>query len=412
MLSQRQLVVTVMLFYGLIMISPVFPYYGVRGTFVTAALFAVLFVAFKGAEVRLSNWVPSAALTVLILACAPAFFWMDVRYVLVPIFLIFSLFLLQFIDFRAMDWFVTLATALLLILLVGAFIGFVLALNGVQPLFEITNDDGKSNYFFYTTFSRMRWGNVIRPTGIFDEAGAFSFMICATAALRHLHGRDNRMTWLLLGMGFITLSLAHIVYVFFHALAERLRFRDLVGIMATLLPVILIAGYLGGFEILGDRLLSRATITESGQIVGDNRSQLMINAAEHLSTHPQSILFGADPSCRFDKELCNEKFPLMGENPLSPLVLYGAFISWPYYLTLCILFTSPLFGRRYIVSFAYGVLLLQRPYMLGIGYALMGLLVVSSTVGGIFAHRYDKRIMILAGRRKAPAVAPTVLGPR
>lgn len=405
MLSQRQVLVAVMLFYGLIMITPVIPYFGINGTLLTGALIAALFVVFKGAELRSSHWFLFLALTVLILACIPALYWSDVRYAVSSVFLIFSLFLLQFADSRAMDQFLTLATALLLVALIGAIIGFVLALNGAQPLFEIANSDGKPNHFYYTTFASKRWGNVIRPSAFFDEPGAFSFMICAIAALRHLRGRDSRTTWLMLGMGFITLSLAHLVYVFLHALAERLRFRNVVGIMATVLPIIFLAGYLLGSEVLEKRFLSRATITESGQIIGDNRTWRMINAAKHLSAHPESILFGADPSCRFEQEICKKKFPQMGQNPLSPLIASGIFISWPYYLTLAFLFSAPLFGRKFIVSFAFGALLLQRPYMLGIGYSFIGLLVIATTIEGIVASRYGGRLLVMPNKHGPPVIA-------
>jgi hypothetical protein len=405
MLSQRQILVVVMIFYGLIMISPVLPHLGIHGTLLTGALFAALFVVFRGIEVRSSYWFLFLGLTVLILACMPTLFWMDARYALSSIFLIFSLFLLQSTDSRAMEQFLTLATALMLVLLIGAIIGFVLALNGVQPLFEIANPNGKLNYFYYTTFSTIRWGNVIRPSGFYDEPGAFSFMICAVSALRHLRGRDARTTWLMLGMGFITLSLAHLVYVLLHVLAERLRFRNVVGIVATLLPIMLLAGYLGGFEILEKRLFSRATITESGQLLGDNRSWRMVNAAEHLSAHPKSIFFGADPSCRFEQDICKKKFPEMGENPLSPLVSNGIFVSWPYFLTLAFLFIAPVFGRKYMVSFAFGALLLQRPFMLGIGYSLIGLLVIATTVEGIVANRFGGRFLVVAKKHSPRIIA-------
>ena len=54
MLSQRHILVVVMIFYGLIMISPVLPHLGIHGTLLTGALFAALFVVFRGIEVRLS----------------------------------------------------------------------------------------------------------------------------------------------------------------------------------------------------------------------------------------------------------------------------------------------------------------------------------------------------------------------
>jgi hypothetical protein len=390
MLTQRNTLAFVMVLYGLVMISPLFPHFGIRGTFLTVALFGLTFVVFGAGRMRLSYWFLYLSLAILLLACAPTFFWMDGRYIVTSIFLIFSLFLLQLSDGRVLDSFLTLATALMLVLLAGAVIGFVLALNSVQPMFDIANTDGRPNHFFYTTFSKIRWGNVIRPSGFYDEPGAFSFMVCAVAALRHLRGRDARVTWLMLGMGFVTLSLAHLVYVLIHAMAEKLRFRNVVGIFATLLPLMLIAGYLGGFEIVEKRLLSRATITETGEIVGDNRSWRMTNAIRHMQSDPKSVLYGADPSCRFDQDTCKEKFPLMGENPLSPLVMQGLFISWPYYLALAVLFTAPLFGRKFIVSMAFGALLLQRPYLLGIGYSLIGLLVVGTTIAGIAANRYGE----------------------
>lgn len=394
MLTKRNTLALVMAIYGLVMISPLFPYFGIRGTFVTLGLFGLVFVVFGASQVRLNYWFLFLSLAVLVLACAPTVFWMDGRYIVTSVFLIFSLFLLQLTDTRVLDSFLTLATAMMLVLLAGAVIGFVLALNGVQPLFDIANTDGRPNHFFYTTFSKIRWGNVIRPSGFYDEPGAFSFMVCAIAALRHLRGRDARVTWLMLAMGFVTLSLAHLVYVLIHAAAEKLRFRNVVGIVATLLPLLLLAGYLGGFEIVEKRLLSRATITETGEIVGDNRSWRMINAVEHMRANPESMFFGADPSCRFDQDRCKEKFPLMGENPLSPLVMHGIFISWPYYVALAILFTAPLFGRKYIVSMAFGALLLQRPYLLGIGYSLIGMLVVGTTIVSIRADRFGKRNLV------------------
>ncbi len=95
----------------------------------------------------------------------------------------------------------------------------------------------------------------------------------------------------------------------------------------------------------------------------------------------------------------------MGENPLSPLVQQGIFISWPYYVTLAILFISPVFGRKYIVSFAFGALLLQRPYMVGIGYSLIGLLVVATTIEGIAADRYGGRFLVAANKYGASIIA-------
>ena len=349
LLSRPQILALVMVFYGLVMISPLFAHFSVSGSALTFGLLGAVLILFRVGDLEVSRLFLYLGLTVFALLCIPGLYWMDPRYPLSGIFLVFSLLLLQLTDELTIDWFVTFATALMLILLIGAVIGFVLALNGVSPLFEIANTDGRSNHFYYTTFSKIRWGNIIRPSAIYDEPGALSFMVCATAALRHLRGRDARITWLMLGLGFVTLSLAHLVYVLIHAMAERLRARNFIGIIATILPLALLVVYFGGHEIIEKRLLGRISMTETGQIVGDNRSWRMVNAAKHMDTHPESILFGADSSCRFDQNTCKKKFELMGENPLSPLALHGIFVSWPYYLALLLLITAPLFGKQFLV---------------------------------------------------------------
>lgn len=403
--SSLQYTLAAIMALGLVMISPMFVHLGVRGIFVAAASIAVLAVLFGGIELRFKPWFVHLTLAALLLACVSAVYWMDVRYLFAPVFLLSSLFLIQLADDSAIEAFISIVTVLLLVMLAGAIAGSALALNGVQPLFDIPNNDGRPNYFFYTTFSNSWWGGIIRPSGLYDEAGALSFMVCGVAALRHLRGRDSRVTWLLLVLGFVTLSLAHLVYVLLHFAAERLGARNLVGIVATLLPVILVAGYLGGFEVLEKRLLGRATITEAGQLAGDNRSDRMFNAAAHLDKHPKTFLFGAHPSCRFDYLTCKEKFPLMGENPLSPLVFQGIFLSWPYYLALMMLFIAPLFGRRYVVSMAVGALLLQRPYLLDVGYALIGCLVLAVSLDRIMRERLGRPGLFASAGRQA-SLAP------
>jgi hypothetical protein len=368
------------------MISPLFSFFGIPGTAVTYGLLLSLPALFGGQDLALRRWFVLLAITIIALLCLPGLYWMDIRYPISSIYLILALALLQLTQPKAIDSFIDFASVLLIIFLIGACIGFVLALMGTQPVFEIVNTDGRPNYWFYTTFSKVRWGNIIRPSAIFDEPGAFSFMICAVAALRHLRRRDAKITWLMLGLGFVTLSLAHLVYVLIHAMAEQLKARSLIGIVAIVLPMILIVSYFGGDEIIQTRLISRVSLTQAGEFVGDNRSWRMINAAKHLEAYPSSILYGADPSCRFDQAVCKQKFSLMGENPLSPAVLHGLFVSWPYYASLLVLLSAPIFGRRLLVSAAFGALLLQRPYVVGIGYSLIALMVVMVTIEQIVAN--------------------------
>lgn len=411
-LSRPQLLALIMVFYGLVMISPLFAYFSVSGTALTLGLLGAVLILFRVGDLEVSRPFLFLSLAVFALLCIPGLYWMDPRYPLSGIFVVFSLLLLQLSNAQVIDWFVTFATVLMLTLLIGAVIGFVLALNGVPSIFEISNTDGRANHFYYTTFSKIRWGNIIRPSAIYDEPGALSFMVCATAVLRHLRGRDARVTWLMLGLGFVTLSLAHLIYVLIHAMAEQMKIRNFVGIVVTILPLTLLVVYFGGGEIIEKRLLGRVSVTETGEIVGDNRSWRMINAARHISAHPESMLFGADSSCRFDQDTCIKKFPLMGENPLSPLVLSGIFVSWPYYLALLILITAPLFGKQFLVSAGFGALLLQRPYIVGIGYSLITLLVVMVTIERIAIRSGPSRFLQVGGGARVGEVTRVPVTPR
>jgi hypothetical protein len=395
MLTQQKVLAVLMLF-SIVVISPVLAYFGARGIFFAILISAALVVVFRVGDLRLHYWFIAISAAAFLSAFVPALYWTEPRYILSPVFLVFSLLLIQLAGERSLNDFITVATVLMFVLLIGGFVGLLLALNGVQPLLDIPNGDGRPNYFFYTTFSNSWWGRVIRPAGIFDEPGALSFMVCGVAALRQLCGREARVTWMLLGVGFVTLSLGHLVYVLIHAMAEKFSLRNVVGIIATLLPLILVAGYLGGAEIVEKRLLGRLAISETGELVGDNRSGRMGNAAQHMKRNPQSMLFGAHPSCRFNPVKCTEKFGLMGENPLSPLVMQGIFVSWPYYAALVILFCAPLFGRDYLVSFGIGALLLHRPYLLNMGYALVSCLVLVATLHSIAAKRLPRARLLNA----------------
>ena len=376
-LSFRTIIVSLMVVYTLLAVVPLAAHLGWRGVHTVAILGAILLCAFliRG-RVPLRPWFLVAALIIITLSSVTALYWMDARYIGASMFLVFALYMLTIADRQVVSAFISVASIVLLIVLVGAWLGFMTALLGVSPLFEFPNMDGRPNYFYYTTFSNAVWGNVIRPAGVYDEPGTLSFIVCAIAALRHLSDRDSRFTWILLILGFITFSLAHLIYAMLHFMAEPLRFRNVGRIASVVLPVIVVAGMFGGFEILNERLFQRLALTETGEISGDNRSWRMLNAVELLEEQPSAIVFGVDPSCRFNHETCKQLFPLMGENPLAPLTFSGILISWPYYIVVALLLLAPFRGRRYIVAFAFGLLLLQRPNLLEIGFSLFGLLVL------------------------------------
>ena len=177
-------------------------------------------------SLNLKRWFVYSTLLILISYSITALFWSDIRYMFANIFFIGVLFLLQFSTMQIINKAVDVASILLFIVVTGGVIGFVLAFLGTPALLEFSNPDGRPNRFFYTTLSNAVMGNIIRPSGIYDEPGALSLYICAIAAIRHMLGKNNILTWSLLLLGFVTLSLAHLIYVFFHFMAERLTKRN------------------------------------------------------------------------------------------------------------------------------------------------------------------------------------------
>ena len=312
----------------------------------------------------------------VLLSLVNAFHWDDVRYLFYWIFFVCALLLVELSGKEGTDRFCSMATKLMFFLLAGAILAFVLARIGLPPIFTIPNPDGQDFYFFYTSFTNSYENNIIRASGIYDEPGAFSMYICFVAALRHLLMRDRKTTWLMLGLGFITFSLAHLVYVFFHFLAEQTSKKRIV-LMFGILAVGLFAIVTSISVESNILLLKRLALTEDTSLfAGNNRSFQLLNAWAQVSDNPSSILYGLDSTCVFSQMVCQEKFGAMGENPLSPLAFGGIASEGSFYVVVILFLVAPLFGKRYLVLFGMGLLFLQRPYVMGFSYALLAIMLV------------------------------------
>jgi len=319
------------------------------------------------------RWIAITA-TLFALAVVPAMYWSDVRLALYPVFLVSAALLVMHSNATERDHFVVIASKFMLILLIGAVIGYLLAAYGVQPLFTFNNTDGRPNYFFYTTLTNVYEADFIRPSGIYDEPGAFSFFVCLTAYLREATGKSRPMTFALLLLGLITFSITHLIFFAIFILtsqAGRLKLIQFAVAFSLLMAAVLASG---GGQVIEDRFLSRLALTDEGTIAGDTRTLLFLNAAVVLFTSDHAALVGADSDCTLNKESCVEKFGPMGENLLSPLVSQGVFISWPYYLFLVLGLVSLTQGRRGLLFFAVALLYVQRPYLLNLGYSVTAIL--------------------------------------
>jgi len=363
-----------MIYWALIAPSSMLHYVGLKGLHSTALTILLAFAIGLFTYRRIRPAFLLIFAIVVVLSMVNALNWNDFRYLFYWIFFTCALFLVELSGKQGVDRFCSMATRLMLVLLMGAVFAFVLARVGLPPVLTITNPDGQDYYFFYTNFTNSYEDNVIRAAGIYDEPGAFSMYICFTAALRHLLERNRKITWLMLGLGFITFSLAHLVYVIFHFLAEQKSKKRLVAVFTFLVLCILavVTSISADSTVL---LIRRLALTEDTNLfAGDNRSLQLLNAWSHIIDNPLVILYGLDSTCVFNQTVCQEKFGPLGENPLSPLVFGGIASEGMFYVIIAVFLLSPFFGKRYLVLFGMALLFFQRPYVMGFSYTLLAVM--------------------------------------
>lgn len=242
--------------------------------------------------------------------------------------------------------------------------GFIYALSGGEPVLTITNPDGRENFLYLTTMSGAVYGNVIRPAWIYDEPGAFSFVICATVALRHLLKMNNRLsTFLILG-GLVTLSLAHMIVAVLYMIA-RYGFGRVIVILAIVGAVFTyLTPNLDSFEFL----VARFAI-EDGRLAGDNRSNQIDNFID-IATY-RTFLFGNIECHARPDGSCHEHGDI-SSSPVTPVYHGGIFLLTVQLVTQFALVIA-LFTRRgaRLSAAILSILLLQRPYFADFSYGLI-----------------------------------------
>jgi len=243
-------------------------------------------------------------------------------------------------------------------------IGFAYAYAGGQPLLSIANPDGRENSLFLTTMTNVWFETIIRPSFIYDEPGAFSFIVCATVALREVLGKSARTSYFLMLGGLITFSLAHVLVLLLFLVAR-------LGILKTCL----IAAAVSSGAILAlsasdefNFFTSRFAI-EDGRLAGDNRSNQLDNLAEVID--PEIFLFG-DIACHNRPDRTCPEHGDISSSPATPVYRGGLLLLTAQIVTHAALIVA--FFRRKAFRFAalaLSLLLLQRPSFEGFGYGLI-----------------------------------------
>ena len=317
----------------------------------------------------------NAVLVLLIVLCAfpAAIYWGDPLIVFYPIYLLLSVLVCFFVSKKKIFLFSRMATWVLVFISIGAWIGVAYAFLGGVSNFSIENPDGRESYFYLSTFSNWTVGNFIRPSGVFDEPGALSFVICIISALRHKLRQPKNVTWALLFMGLVTTSIAHVVYMLFHALQDRKYLLSKGWLLFVFLVPCVVALNFSYKTDNSDVFFSRFEVVD-GRLSGDSRSKIFYSAQEKIGT--QELFFGIDGDCIVRPKLCENKgYDVFGETPAGVVLQFGVILSAPYFIIL-IWFLVSAINYRDFVCFGLFLILLQRPYVMSYGYSLLIVLVV------------------------------------
>lgn len=322
----------------------------------------------------------SIAIVPIFFTLPSVIYWGELALIFFPIYLTVSILIVMVVSEGVVRKFSDMATKSLVVVVAGAWIGFFYALLGGDSLFSIENPDGRTNDFFLATFSNWYIGNLIRPAGVFDEPGTLSFVICFISALRGRLSQSRKITWLLLFLGLITTSLAHVIYMVFHGIADRESFiRNKTVIVVVPCVMIfsgfLFAGWVGSVDSKESEIFISRFLIEDGKIGGDTRSEMFFSALGKINS--ENLLFGVDGDCISRPAVCEAKGHEFGETPAGMILLLGIFLAAPYFFVL-ILTASLLFSRNGFIFFGIFLILLQRPYVSLFGYSLLILLVIFS----------------------------------
>jgi hypothetical protein len=359
---------------GVLTMSPLLPLTGFRGMHIYALVYAVSLFALLHERRKLPLCGVLLGLGLWIGSCFTAWYWHDFKIALLPYFFIGSILIAGVSSRDDTHRFINLCTLFLLIMVLLSWIGFLHVVHGGKPLFSILNPDGGENRFFLTTFSNYRVHNSIRPSGVFDEPGTLSFLLCALAALRRIYGRGERTSLALLVAGLVTFSLTHIAFLILFVFLRCDRdFRHNLKVFLLICGgVALVYAFLLR-EALDDAILWRFKYQpQTHTISGDNRSGQVPLAQSNLSW--RSFLWGLDPIGITKVHAFTEKYGQMTTNPMGPLLTSGIFISFPYYFFLIWVAARAIRRREDLVYLAVGLLFIPRPYVTSYGYAVWAML--------------------------------------
>lgn len=377
--TKRTWRIFLIVFSALITPSPIFLNYGPFKGNIYYLLSSLLIILFTFTFLRINKTYIIICGITLMLQALGIVYWSEIKLLVFPLYTYTAWLVVFSLRKQDIHLFVHFSSIFILVLLIGGMIGFFYAFAGGTELFSIVNEDTRLNGFYLGTFSNSYLGKIIRPSGIYDEPGALSFVTCFLAAVRSTLNFSRKTTWIILILGFATFSAAHFIYVIFHLLQEMRKWK--LKQMIIFIVIILFGTVAIGLSVFGSlfyEFLFWRFEVDDGQFAGDNRSGLIINAYNYLNLNV--FLFGLDVDCIVRPAICQMKgYNQFGDNPLGPIVWGGITMTFPYYL---VVFYYLITGIQKINFMCLGLffLLLLRAEVMSYGYALLIALVTFTII--------------------------------
>lgn len=279
-----------------------------------------------------------------------------------------SLFILSFFLALQLDGFAIIEIVkklsdIFFVMVVFAWLSYFYYVFGGNPLFNLANPNGVPNGFYIFSFSI---GFPFRPTGIYDEPGAFSFFICLLVYLRTQLKMNFYLSAFLMVGGLITLSLGHIIFfiVWVFGLTIASQEYRLSIFKRILIPIIFII-----FCTLVLKYDLMSWVFERVDFWVENPQTFVRlvnfgNVYEGVSDTINHLLFGFN-----NENITRADVENLGENILTPLVYGGIAVSWPFFafVVFCLIYPFIIFRNFSLVGI--GLLLFQRPYFLESPYS-------------------------------------------
>jgi hypothetical protein len=267
------------------------------------------------------------------------------------------------------NYFVDKLSILFTILLILAIISFVYFTLGGPPIFSLKNADGRYAFFYLTSFNNG--SETIRPTGIFDEPGAFSFFVCLLVIYRDILNKSKDQSLLILILGFVTQSLTHIIFFSIYLLNYLALITDFK--FKSIFKFVIMFSFLISITFIVMRSsFSEYTQNRTEKYINDPNSTGRILSLsmiyDELTNDYSKIIFGLNKStAERDKVYLEEND--YGENILTPIVYGGLLASWPFFLFILYLLYYFIFNQRIFSLIGGIILLVQRPYFLELPYS-------------------------------------------